>query len=136
MKIEKNFFLLCENAIIDKENRATIVNLYDVINTQNLPAAVPQVTLVANFKLIKTKKEELKAKISVSVSIVSPSGKIIFNSPKQEREIEKNKDIQILGLFINIQGVILSEFGIYSVKLSADNNEIAQLSFEVKRKQI
>jgi len=135
MKIEKNFFLLCENAVLDKDNRVTIVNIYDIVNSVDIPTVLSQFTLAANFKVSREKKETLPSKIDVLVSIFAPSGKKIFDSPKQERKIDVKKDTQNIGILANIQGINLSEFGIYNVKLLVNGNEIAQLSFEAKKKQ-
>jgi len=136
MKIEKNFFLLCENAVLDKDNRVTIVNIYDIVNSIGIPIALSQFTLAANFKVSREEKETLPSKIDVLVSIFAPSGKKIFDFPKQERKIDVKKDTQNIGILANIQGINLPEFGIYNVKLLINGNELAQLSFEAKKKQV
>lgn len=136
MKIEKNFFLLCENAVLDKYNKVTIVNIYDIVNLVGVPKVLSQFTLAANFKVLREKKEKLPSKIDVLVLIFAPSGKKIFGSPKQEREIDVKKDTQNIGILADIQGITLPEFGIYNVKLLVNSNEIAQLSFEAKKKHV
>ncbi len=136
MKIEKNFFILCENAVLDKNNRVTIVNIYDIVNSVNIPAVLHQFTLAANFKVSREKRETLPSKVEVLVSVFAPSGKKIFDSPRQEREIDIKKDTQNIGILASIQGITLPEFGIYTIKLLVASKEIAQLSFEAKQKQI
>lgn len=133
MKIEKDFFLLSENAVLDKDNRLTIVNIYDVVNSVSTPAIISRFTLAANFKIVREKKESLSPKIIISISILDPSGQNIFNSPKQERMIDVKKEIQKIGIIANIQGISLPEFGIYHIKLFIDDKEVAQLSFEAKK---
>ena len=95
-----------------------------------------QFTLAANFKVSREKRETLPSKVEVLVSVFAPSGKKIFDSPRQEREIDIKKDTQNIGILASIQGITLPEFGIYTIKLLVASKEIAQLSFEAKQKQI
>jgi len=135
MKISKNFFLLCENTILDKSNRLTIVNLYNIVNSEKLPGVPVQFTLVANLKIEAEKKnKKLPNKINVSLIIKSPSEKKIFEFPEQFREIDQKKREQDIGVVMNIQGLALPEFGKYKVNLLVDDKKVASLPFEFRKK--
>jgi len=134
MKIIKNFFILCENTILDNEKRISLINIYDIIYAAKLPAMHGKLVLAGNMTLQDPTAKDKE--IEFSLSIKSPSGKeMIKSASKLRREIDISLSEQAIGLIFTVNGVIFEEFGRYSATLSKDSKEIMSLSFSVKEKK-
>jgi len=128
MEIEKNFFLLCENAILDDQKRLTLVNLFEVLNTNSVPVMHPQFYLVANLFIKKSYKNKT---LKVSFSIISPSGKeVLTNPPVISKPVFKGKNE---GFIVRLNRLLFSEFGKHSVKLLINRHEFASMPLTVRK---
>ena len=51
MTVSVNFFLLCENFIVDDKQRPSIINIYDNIWSQQFPATHPKLVYASNINI-------------------------------------------------------------------------------------
>jgi len=128
MEIEKIFFLFCENAILDDKKRLTLVNLFEVLNTNSVPVMLPQFYLVTNLFI----KESFENKtLKVSFSITSPSGKeVLTNPPAITKPVSKGKNE---GFIVKLNRLLFPEFGKYSVKLLINKSEFASMPLTIRK---
>ncbi|MBU3979091.1 hypothetical protein KKF69_03240 [Patescibacteria group bacterium] len=132
MTLEKNLFVLCENIILDTNRKVTLVNIYDIIYAQSLPAFHGKLAFAANIKIQNPTEAEKKFKIELSIK--SPSKKEMLTNPiALERNIDITKKIQNIGIAIDVNGVMLSEYGTYEVNLRINDTNISPLYFEVTK---
>lgn len=133
MKIQKNYFLLCENAIVGEKGKASIISIYDVVFADKLPAAHGKLIFVANYKLELETKDG--AEIEVRVSLKSPSNKELVEKDglRVNKVLDRSKKIQSMGDIFEVNGVVFNEYGLYKCVLSVNGKEIAVTQFEVKK---
>lgn len=130
MKIVKNFFITCENVIIDEKNRVSLINLYDFIFAQKLPAYHGRLYFVGNVKVIKP--TDKINKFSIKITINTPSGKpVIINQPVQNINVNTSWEEQNIGSVFAIDGIVFNEFGDYKASLLINEEEVAHLNIKV-----
>lgn len=131
MKIEKNFFLICENAILDEKGLISLIKIFDTIHAEKLPAIRPQLTFVANLIVQELSKKD--ENITMSIKLISPSGKAV-KFPDVTRKIKrKGQKTQNEGLIMDISGIRFLEFGQYKALLSVNGKQLSGLSFYLEK---
>lgn len=130
MQIKENFFLICENVIIDYKNRVSLINLYDFIIAPRIPAYHGRLFFAINITVsgASQKNHQLTAKLLIK----SPSGQdIIKNPPSQEREVNPTEDSQKVGIIFGVDGVIFNEYGNYKADVVINDKIEASLDIQV-----
>ncbi len=130
MKLEKNYLLLCENFVLDDKQRASLINLYDIIWAQNIPALHSKLLYVANVKVSDSGSQK---KLLMVLELKSPSGKTIFTANANEARITQNTKTQFVGGAFEIGMVPFQEYGAYRAILKVEGKEIADHIFELKK---
>jgi hypothetical protein len=130
MPIQIDYFILAENIIIDSRFRLSIINTYDSINAERLPAVHSNLNFAARF----LPGEDIKAgaKLKVQLSIKSPSGKEKIPS-SNELEVGIDDPTQPATVNIQIPSIVLDEYGLYAATLRVSNRPIAKRTFNVTR---
>ncbi len=132
MKITNNFFLLCENFLLDDKQRASLINLYDLIWADEFPVTHLALKFVANVKVHDNKSKE---NISLSVNIIDSKSKSLFKLTTPPIVIKKNTKEQTAGAVFDMQLVTFPAEGEYTAILSCDEEKIATHKIEVKLTQ-
>src|SRR3989344_2684656 len=78
-KLSLEFLILCDYAVISKENRLSILGIFDQIFIDNLPSQHPKMFVVGILK------GEANGKHSLSMQLKDPEGKNIF--PNQQMQV-------------------------------------------------
>lgn len=129
MVIEKNLFVLCENTILDNNGKLTVVNIYDMIYADTVPAVHGRLYFVANIKLQDLSKED--SKVAVKLYIKSPSNiDMLPQAPTLEIQPDLSKKIQNIGIRLEVNGVVFSEFGTYEAIFKIGDKTLPSLFFE------
>lgn len=132
MKVTKNYFILAENAFFGPDKKVTIVNIYDIIYAERLPALHGKLTFASNFTFEKPNKTDKE--IEVSFSVKSPSGKEMLNpTEKMKQSINTDLETQNVSIIFNVDGVIVSEYGVYHAELMINSKKEAELKIHVKK---
>jgi len=133
MNIKKNFLLVCENALLDNNNKLSLIGIFSAINTSKVPAMHPNLFVVANLSIEEIKKV---TNIKLSVEIFSPSGKqIIQKPPVIERPLEVKDSTQNVGCIFEIRNILFPEFGLYDVNLVINDKKFETFTLEVREQQ-
>ncbi len=132
MKIEKNFFLICENAILDEKGLVSLIKIFDTIHAKKLPGIRPQLTFVANLSVQELSKKE--EKITMSIKLISPSGKEMKFLDVTRKIKRKKQQSQNEGLIMDVSGIQFLEFGQYKALLNVNGKALAGLSFYLEKR--
>lgn len=135
MEIEKNYFLICENAILDLHSKLTVINIFEILNTKSLPVTIGRFFMVLNL----TVKNPLKSdsKLTLAIGIKSPSGKNIdIKLGTIEKEIDISNNHQNIGFLVDVNNFVFNEFGIYKFIATINQKNVAFLNLEVKQEKI
>jgi hypothetical protein len=133
MNIEKNFFVICENAVLDKDSGTiSLIKIFETLNTLRVPVPNHRFFLVANFIITNPTSEERS--LDFQLSVISPSGNnLISNNPLTlVKPIDITLPTQNIGIMIQMTGLTFPEIGIYKFNLSTNGNQIASLNLEIK----
>lgn len=132
MKFERSFFVLCENALIDKIGRVSLINIYDIVNAPSVPAYHGRIIFASHFKVISSSSS--KDVIKPRLSFKTPSGKELIKADViKEREIIKSRQEQSVGFITEVNGVVFEEFGKYEAKFFIEKKELMSAILEVKK---
>jgi len=119
-KIDK--LLLCDNAFLSRENKLSIIGIFDDIYSDNIPTIHPTMYLVGMI----TGVANLKDKITLEIT------------NEKEIRILKNMEIEIgTGFFgkgnfiIQITMLKLENYGTYNINILKENKKIASTSFRL-----
>jgi len=130
MQIQKNFFLICENVIMDDKKRVSLINLYDFIIAPQLPAYHGRLFFAINITVSGANQKENK--LAMKLLIKSPSGQdIIKNPPVQIREVRPIQESQKVGIIFGVDGVVFNEYGNYIAIVYINDKEEASLNIQV-----
>lgn len=129
MKINRNYFLVAQNAVLDSDNKLTLINIFDVFKAKKLPIHSAQLFFVANFDLDNVSKNDKQ--IRISYSIKSPSKKDIWNSPAQIINIDITNKKQSIGNISSVSGIVFPEYGEYKIDVLIDNKIVASTHLTV-----
>lgn len=131
MKIQKNYFLLCENAIVGERGKLSLINIYELIYAEKLPASHGKLILVSSFTLdIENSAED---KVIVSLDVISPSKKSMLEKEiLVEKKLDEATKKQTIGDVLEVNGVVFSEYGQYECVLKV-NSYTYSLFFDVKK---
>lgn len=133
MKVEKNMFVLCENVLLDVSKKVTLVNIYDIIFSDTIPALHPKLTFVANLT-VNDPEKDIKT-IKFALNIKTPSGKELSPKPLNiESSVDGSKQRQNIGIVMEINGVVFPEWGVYNTSLSMNGKPFSILKFEVGKR--
>jgi hypothetical protein len=124
-----DFFLLCENVIIDDKARASIINIYDAIFATQLPALHGNLHFISRVTPKAKVKDSVKAKCGLSIK--SPSGKERLMIKSNDVEIEFTKERPSMIVNVQIPGVVFDEFGEYTASFSVNDKAVAKTKFSV-----
>lgn len=122
MTIKSKFFVLCENYIVDEKQRPSIINMYDSVFASEFPATHQLLKYVANIEIKNPKSTK---HISLQLTLDSPNGASIFESPVQKAQIVPNMDEQIIGAVFDIQAVPFEAPGRYTASLTVNDEVLA-----------
>lgn len=123
MKIEKKFFVLCENYIVDEKQRPSIINMYDSIFAAKFPATHQLLKYVANLEIKQPKSNKF---IEIQLKLESSGGDLLFESPQQKAEIVPNMNDQIIGVVFDVQMVPFEKAGRYTASLYVNGEVLGQ----------
>lgn len=134
MKFEKNYLVICENFIKDANNKVTLVNLFDVIYVDKLPAIHSSFFLVGNFRVFDMRKTDKELKLKFS--ILDPKGNnILSEAPDMRIELKHDQEQQPFGITNQINNLVFSAPGEYKFVLSANDEELGNVKLSVIQKK-
>lgn len=123
-----SYFLLCENFIFDKDNRSSIVNIFDIVYATDFPVVPPAFTLAFGLKGI-TQDETKDGKVNI---------KVVVTNSKGEELVKANSDQKLDTFPANVvSGVAfggrfqLTSKGKYNASLEYNGKTLDTLTFEV-----
>lgn len=129
MKIEKSYFVLCENHVIDEKKRVSLINIYDVIFSSKVPALHPRLLYVASISISKL-TERLDSKFLLTLKM--PNGEELISVESDVIKIDNIGSLRTVNGIFDLKMVPLSEYGVYEAYLSFDGKKIAEHRFELK----
>lgn len=128
-KFEKNFLVICDSVIKDDSGKLSLIGIYNVVQTKQLPAVHPKFVLVGNIKIL----DESIDKISVKIELIDGTGKIINSDiPSIEvTSITKNdfSKVREHNIIYEIGMVKFDKEGKYAFRVTADLEEIGDAEF-------
>lgn len=123
------YFLLCENFIYDNESRVTLVNVYDLINTTDVPVVASRFMLAVSLRNI-TNTDLNDGKLSVRIEVVDKNGEKIANAEAVET-IDTTKNVATVVDFSN--AITFKSLGKHTAKLYVHDKQISDYEFTVKK---
>ncbi|MBU1104459.1 hypothetical protein L6255_02265 [Candidatus Parcubacteria bacterium] len=130
MQITKNFALLCENTSLDKDNKITLFNVFDVIKVRfALPGVYAKLYIVVNFELkgLQPDRKELVTKLKIK----RPDGNYSDVGLSINVSVDPSKEVQTVGAIFGVHNLQLSEEGVYCAEIFVEDNVEAEVKFEV-----
>jgi hypothetical protein len=126
-----NYFLLCENIIIDEDQKTTLVNIFDGIGSPVLPFSHPKFVIAFSVRLegADLKKKELKFRIE----LVDPEDKIIGKA-EGVGDVEVNPDVKSGNVVSSIDlsnRVNFSKTGQHTARFFFNDELLSTAFFEV-----
>ena len=134
MEIKSNFILVGQNAVIDKDNKLTVIGIFNSLKAKELPIVLPSICLVVNFDILNPNKEDKK--IFLSFPLISPSGKNIFEeTPPIEREVDISSKKQALGNILTLYNISFAEFGEYEFIFEVNREKVSSTKISVVKEE-
>jgi hypothetical protein len=130
MKIHRDFFLVCENFIVDQQNRITIINAFNDVNGTGVPMLGPKFVIAFAFRV---ELDDSGEEVIGNLSIKTPSGREMSKAIERELNHKKTTDEQILGGAFAINSPVFPEFGPYKITLKLNGKVAASRSLHVKK---
>src|SRR4030042_2506047 len=123
--ISCNIFVLCDHAIISREQKLSIIGIFDQFYVANLPASWPRMFLVAVLSGEPQKEYPLK------LSLVMPEG-AQNNFPEKEVKVTLGPNGRA-NLMTELANFPLPVAGLYKVLLKVNDNTVGELEFRVNK---
>ena len=123
-----NFIVIAQDAPENNEGNLSLINVFNIITTTELPVVQQKMVVAANFSV-----KELRAKHTCAVEIRKSGTKKLLSEvvyPEVFSLDEVAKEIQITSFFSNIQ---FDETGEYFTSLLLDGVEIGKRYFHVAK---
>jgi len=132
MQVTKNLAVLCENTALDKDNKITLFNVFDVINASAIPGVYPKMYCVVNFQVkdLPANKRELQAQLKIK----GPGDIYLVHGMQVAVPIDPSKKIQSVGTNFELYNLLFSQEGVYSAEVYLEDILQAEVSFTVKLK--
>lgn len=127
MKINSNYFILCEKVIKNERGLISLINIFENINVEGLPTIHKDFTLALNLSIKKVKKEK---EIVIDIKIFNPEKKVIQKGSLPTKLVSGDSNT---GVIVNVPDLLLSMLGEYEVVVSHQEKEIDKLVFSVKK---
>lgn len=112
----------CDYAVVSRENKLSILGVFDQIYIQNVPSNYPKMFVVG---IIKGTSNYV---YSVKLKLKSPSGNDLLPSQDLKNNFGHNGSSNIIAEFSNLP---LPEFGVYKLELHMDNEVLGTREFRV-----
>ncbi|MDR3707643.1 MAG: hypothetical protein P4L33_05045 [Capsulimonadaceae bacterium] len=117
---------ICNDVIEDKTtNNKTLVNLFNGITAQSVPARHPKMCLVASIT-------NIRSKVPVRFSVLGPSGSEVLSA---NGEANGNNPLEVLDIVVQLLGFPLPEFGEYRIELTSGDKYLMSRKFTVMQAQ-
>lgn len=113
---------LCDYAMISRENKLSVIGIFDQILVANTPANHPRLFIVS---VISGQSND---NYSINLDIKAPSGVSILPTQKLNGQLGPNGTSNLIAEIGNVQ---LPEKGTYSIQLSTPESFLATKVFEV-----
>ena len=127
-----NYFLVCENFIVDENDRLTsIINTFDEIWSDKFPMTPRKFTLAMDLEL--TEEEENNGEFTTGLLIEDPSKKRIFEAKGRPKVINPDADNRRIISSVDVGGKInFKKAGSYNAKLLVNDSVVSQRKIDVK----
>jgi hypothetical protein len=119
------FSHLCDTAVIAQDGRLSIINIFENINTMQLPAIHPQMCVVGSL-YYKGEKKDIPESCDVEIDIISPKATKIFSTSQNLPVSEAD-----FGFVFLIQGLQVNEHGQHDVVIKTDGKKIESINLNV-----
>lgn len=123
------FCLTSENAHVGKDEKLTITQIFDNIVASEFPAIHPQMSIVTKWEF-EEKDNKNKSYTQILTIINNETNKEIIK-PVTTQLSGSSTDVEFLQFIVNIQGLILDNPGIYTIKIKL-GNKIEKIDLKVK----
>lgn len=130
MKIEKNFFVLCENFILDTKQRPSLINIYEIVWGESFPVTHSLLKYVINLSVLDNKS---RRELNLSVEITDPKGKSLAKVASTPISIMPDQKRQVVGALFDFHGISLPEPGTYTATLREGDKVVATNLLDVKK---
>lgn len=123
LPVKLNYMIFSEEAILSVNNNISLINIFDNINANGLPASQLKLCVTINLELLDENSHTIKIKINDMNSNTIAEG-ADFSVKKSD-----NKDrVQMVNTFIN---TVFKEAGDYLVYCLFDNTILAEKKLSV-----
>lgn len=120
-----NFAIICEHAFIDKEERLSIIQTFNIIKSLNFPTSHPRLTIVTNYS---PENKDINEKQFQLVSIFNPDGTRIAEISLEF--VGTKTEAQTISYFYNLP---LNQEGKYIIKIDLNEKLVKELSLDVNK---
>jgi hypothetical protein len=127
-----DYFILCETAIYDAQQRFTLVNTFNQLKTEGLPTLATKFTLA--FSILLEEEDFASDSLGLSLKVTSPSGKVILKAEGTGNvaSVDRNEPIKLLHNVFDLGTKIgFEEEGVHTATLSVSGKEISSRQFIV-----
>lgn len=133
-KIKSKGLFCCDNFILDKSNKASLIGIFDNINLDKVPGKILKIVLVSMFEFEFAKNEEVEEKIKVDVKLFDPNNESIsINVPSLEMVLRPSTPSAALAL--ELGNVEFKTEGRHLFKLYVSDKEFSSISVNVNKKK-
>lgn len=121
-KIQIHLFEIADYALISRDNKLSVLGIFDRIYVQKIPANHPNMVIVGILN------GEPKKKYTAKLSIVTSSGRTIIPELELKGEFGDNGRSNILA---TLSGMPIPEVGVYKLLCVVDGELIGEREFSV-----
>lgn len=121
-KLSLEFLILCDYALVSRENKLSILGIFDHIFVNNIPTRNPKMVIVGVLK------GKSKVKYSLSILLKDPSGSKIFQ--RQNLSVVLGDDGNS-HLIAEMNYVPFSSVGDYSIEILENGKRLGMKLFSV-----
>jgi len=126
-----DYFLLCESVLVDKADRISLINLFEVLHVAALPGTYNK--FVFTFRIIPDAKLLALKKATFTLTIDGPDGKQYFKAEgaadiaSHAKKTGKSK----IASSLDISGFPITQTGTHIAKLFLNGEKLGDRTFEV-----
>lgn len=131
-EMKLNYFLLCENFVIDDNGRASLINIFDGVSAEKLPIRPAKFGIA--FSIAVTQDEARQSPFQLLIRVVNDKSDKTVLEIKGVGEGEATQGSLVS--YIDLAGKVgIKNYGQYTIHLAINDTELATLPFAVNPKK-
>ena len=134
-KIKSKGFFCCDNFILDKSNKASLIGIFGKISLETVPGKLLKLVLVSMFEFEFSGDTTEEEKIKIDFKLFDPNGKpVAVKIPSLE--IKANPLSPTAAIALELGNVEFTVEGKHTFKVYVSGKEFNSLAINVNKKNI